>query len=101
MEKCRFCDNIKLKDRIIDETEYTLVVLSNPSLVKGHCLVIPKKHVEKLSELNERNLNDLINLTIKTQELLLIKFDGCDILQNYRPFQKEDELEETKDYILK
>jgi len=92
MEICRFCNNIELKSRIMGETEHAFIILSNPCLVREHCLVIPKRHVKKLSELSKEELIDLINIIIKTQELLLTKFDGCDIRQNYRPFQKEDYL---------
>ncbi len=87
MEKnCPFCERIERKSRIIDETQYTLTILSNPSLVRGHCLVILKRHIEKLSNLSEKERRDLFSQVIKTEELLLKKYTGCDVRQNYRPF---------------
>lgn len=89
---CPFCNQIEPKSRILRESDTSLIVLSNPALVRGHCLVIPKRHIERLSELEESELYDLMNQTITMQELLLTKFNGCDIRQNYRPFQKQNRL---------
>ncbi len=87
-EKCPFC-NIDLKrTRILDETKNTFVLISNPVLVPSHLLVIPKKHIQKLSELNQEERIELFNQVIKFEEKLLKKFKGCDIRQNFRPFQK-------------
>lgn len=91
-EKCPFCDIKEEKTRVLSETALSVTILSNPSLVRGHCLVIPKRHVEKLNELREDERKDLLHHTIKMQELLLKKFFGCDIRQNYRPFQKQNSL---------
>jgi diadenosine tetraphosphate (Ap4A) HIT family hydrolase len=51
---CPFCEITTEKtERVIRETESTFAVLSNPQLMSGHLLVIPKRHVEKLSELSK------------------------------------------------
>jgi len=91
-KNCPFCNIDELKTRIIDETSNTLIILSNPALVYGHCLAIPKRHVEKLSELYDYERKELFERIIKTQERLLRKFSGCDIRQNYRPFQTQSNL---------
>lgn len=77
---CVFCEiiNGKKPREIISET--------NPSQIKGHCLVIPKRHITKLSELYEFELKELIKEVVKIEEKLLKNFSGCDIKQNYRPF---------------
>jgi histidine triad (HIT) family protein len=91
--ECPFCKINKEKTRILEESEHSTVVLSNPRLMEGHCLVIPKRHIEKISELEETELNDLMNLVTKFQERILSNLSkGCDIRQNYRPFQKQDRL---------
>lgn len=90
---CPFCEINKEKTRIINEGEHTFVIISNPCLMEGHLLIIPKRHVEKMSELKDYELKDLINKLIEFQERILTKFSkGCDIRQNYRPFQKQDNL---------
>jgi diadenosine tetraphosphate (Ap4A) HIT family hydrolase len=61
--------------------------------VPGHLLVIPKRHVEKLSELTEEEKNELCNTVIEFQEKILLRVSsGCDVRQNYRPFLKEGRL---------
>lgn len=90
---CPFCNINKEKTRIIKETKNSFVILSNPKLVPGHILVIPKRHVERLFELNELERNDILNLLIKYQEKILKNVSsGCDIRQNYRPFQKQGKI---------
>jgi len=90
---CPFCNINKEKTSIINQGKYTLVILSNPRLMEGHLLVIPKRHVEKLSELNKYEREELIEKVIEYQKKILSKFaKGCDIRQNYRSFQKQDNL---------
>ena len=90
MEKCVFCEiisrNKKNETQFISESKHSFIILGNPSLTKGHLLIIPKKHVEKISELKNFEKKDLFNEIEKFQELLPQKFSGCDIHQNYRPF---------------
>ena len=92
MNDCPFCGNVELKSRIIDETCNTITILSNPALVNYHLFVIPKKHVEKLSDLTCEERTELFEQAVKFQNILLKKFGGCDIRQNCRPFQKQDTL---------
>jgi histidine triad (HIT) family protein len=89
---CPFCRDIEPKSRVIEETESTFTILSNPALVEGHLLIVPKRHVEKLSELNDKEKEEVFSQIIRFQEKLLRKFNGCDIRQHYRPFQKQDKL---------
>lgn len=59
----------------------------------GHLLVIPKRHVEKISELNEEERKELFDTVIEFQEKIISKIaKGCDINQHYRPFQTQDKL---------
>jgi len=51
--------------------------------------VIPKRHVEKISELTSDEKKEIFDLLVEFQEKLLKRFSGCDIRQNYRPFQKD------------
>ncbi|MBI2121009.1 MAG: HIT family protein [Parcubacteria group bacterium] len=91
---CPFCDILaKNTERIIRESKNTFTVLSNPRLVSGHLLVIPKRHVEKFSELSAEERSELFNETIKLEEIILEKFaSGCDMSQHYRPFIQQNRL---------
>ena len=67
------------------------VMLSSPRLMPGHLLIIPKRHVEQLSELTLKERGELFEITIEFQEKILGTIAaGCDLRQNFRPFQKED-----------
>lgn len=93
ISNCRFCNLNAEKTRIIEDNKHTTIVLSNPRLMPAHILVLPKRHVVKLSELNEEEINELISKVIEYQDKIILKIaKGCDIRQNCRPFQKEDEL---------
>jgi len=97
---CPFCNINKDKTRIIKEGKHTFVIFSNPRLMEGHLLVIPKKHVVKISELNEEEKKELFDTVIEFQEKILEKISsGCDIRQNCRPFQPQDNLKLDHLYI--
>ena len=91
--ECPFC-NINLeKTRILKDGNFTRVIFSNPRLMPGHLLVVPKRHVEKISDLDEKERKELFEMIVEFQEKILSKIaSGCDIRQNYRPFQKQDNL---------
>lgn len=57
MLPCAFCD--PEPNRVILRTETILSLVSNPRLAKGHALVVPRRHVERLSELEPDELGDL------------------------------------------
>lgn len=91
--ECAFCEINKEKTRIIKQGKHCYVCFSNPRLMPGHLLVISKRHVEKMTELNKEEREELINLVIEFQEKILNNVaGGCDIKQNYRPFQVQDAL---------
>jgi ATP adenylyltransferase len=83
---CPFCD---ASDRILKENELALVVLSDPHKVPGHLLVMPKRHIDKTWELTNEELQAVFELIFYVEKKVLGKLgDGCDIRQNYRPFNE-------------
>ncbi len=91
---CPFCNILtKNKKRIIKENKYTFLVLSDPRLMPGHLLIIPKRHVEKIGELQKEEKEELFAEIIRTQEKILAEVSsGCDISQHFRPFIKQNKL---------
>jgi diadenosine tetraphosphate (Ap4A) HIT family hydrolase len=85
---CPFCQVNQQKNRIIHEGNHSFAILSNPRLLPGHTLVIPKRHVEKPWELTTLELQEIFETTwhIETKMLEAGLATGCDIRQNYRPF---------------
>lgn len=91
---CHFC-NLPNKEntRTLEELSHTVVIFSNPRLMPGHLLVIPKRHVVHLNELNEEEREELFNTAIAYQGKILRSISsGCDLKQNNRPFLPESEL---------
>ena len=83
---CVFCD---LNEKyVIRQTKNTVTILSNPYLIEGHSLVMPRAHVERLSELSQKIRHKLIDEAMIVEELLMQRLGspGCDLRQNYRPF---------------
>ena len=88
--QCPFCKIDRTKTRVIENRKQVFVALSNPRIMPGHLLVIPKRHVEKLSGLDKNEREELLDTVIHYQEKMVAKYtSGCDIRQHYRPFLKE------------
>ncbi len=94
MENCIFCELEKHKEHIIYEDECTYVIHDKYPVVKGHLLVIPKKHYENIMEMPDKELSDLIKTVKKMQLLLMEKMEvkGFTIKQNWQPFVKDNHL---------
>jgi len=59
----------------------------------GHTLVIPKRHVEKPSELTHEERKEIFDTTLELQDIILKNLSsGCDISQHCRPFLPESRL---------
>lgn len=89
-EMCPFCATAKDERRILKEGKYAYVIFSNPRLMPGHLLVIPKRHVEgRLADLSEEEREEIFELLIEFQGKILKKLSaGCDVRQNYKPYVK-------------
>ena len=87
---CPFCKIDEVKTRILKEGKHYFITLSNPRLVTGHLLVVPKRHVEKVSELTKEERRSIFEAIIALEEEVLDKFaSGCDVKTHYRPFLKQ------------
>jgi ATP adenylyltransferase len=90
---CPFCNLNEEINRIIYEGKTVIVIPSNPRLTEGHLLVIPKRHIEKPSDLTPDERKELFDTVLDFQDKLIIKYgNGCDIREHYRPFQKQNDL---------
>jgi ATP adenylyltransferase len=59
-----------VETRVIFQDENGMVVLNRYPYNPGHLMVFPKKHVEKLSDLNEKAFVALFNLVKKSSKLI-------------------------------
>ncbi len=85
-EDCLFCKiiNKEIESKIIYEDEYVISFLDIHPDTVGHTLVIPKKHILDLNELDDEtiiHLNNAVKIVYKKLEDKL-KFDGLKVCQN-------------------
>jgi histidine triad (HIT) family protein len=85
---CPFCDMSGEQYRVLEQDDLTLVFLSNKRRVKGHILVVPKRHVEVPWELTEAEWVRIGQLLQRYQKLVVEKLDadGVDTDQRFRPW---------------
>lgn len=57
---CAFCNAAALKEERFYEDENFIAIYNIRPVVKGHCLVITKRHVESMLEFNENERKDFI-----------------------------------------
>lgn len=69
--KCIFCDidHSKIENTIIEETNYFYILPTLGSLVDGYVLIVTKRHINSMSELSEKELNEYKNIIDKYQKL--------------------------------
>ena len=74
MSDCIFCKIIagKIPAKILKETPSSISFLDAFPLAKGHVLVIPKKHHQKIQDLNNEENTDLFSLV----HLMISKVDA-------------------------
>ena len=91
---CRFCTIINDEtERIVAYRDHYFVLLSNPRLVPGHLLVIPRRHVERPNELNAEEQKNMFDTMLEFQDYILENVaSGCDIRQHCKPFLPESRL---------
>ena len=84
---CPFCNP---KQRVLKENKHAYVLLSNPRRMEGHFLVIPKRHVEKPTEITDEEITDIFKLVKVVQKKIIGALaGGSDVRQHYRPFLPE------------
>ena len=78
-QNCPFCT--LPRDRVVLESEIGLVIRDGFPVSPGHTLVIPKRHVASLFELDQDERHRLIDLVAKAREQLMAEFkpDGMNI----------------------
>jgi len=63
---CPFCDEKIINYQKYYEDEYSIGLCSSKPLLKGHCLIIPKRHVERLENLTNMEMQNIFDLIKKT-----------------------------------
>ena len=74
---CVFCDQPWTTGEILVETRSGTVILHDDWSVRGHTMIVAKRHVENLSELGDSEAAEFIHLA-RTVEDLLLEQTGAD-----------------------
>lgn len=84
MSECVFCKIMegKIPSSKVYSDDNNLAFLDISPANKGHVIVIPKNHVETISELPDTDLVSLMKVVRKVSKALLDEFDGVNVLQN-------------------
>ena len=89
MSDCIFCRIVagEIPSHKLYESEKILAFLDAFPIAKGHSLVIPKEHGEKLTDISDDALSELIVVTKKVAEALDV--EHYNILQNNGELAKQ------------
>jgi histidine triad (HIT) family protein len=86
METCIFCQIVSKKSEayIIYENDWVCCFLDKLPINKGHVLVVPKKHYQEFSQVDEKSLIEVILAAQKAAIAIgaLLETDGITIMQN-------------------
>lgn len=74
---CVFCEEPWTAGEILVETRAATVILHDDWAVRGHTMIVAKRHVENLSDLGDSDATDLLHVT-RTVEDLLLEQTGTD-----------------------
>lgn len=92
-EDCPFCNINPRKNIVIEKNKNAYITFSNPRKMKGHLLVIPKRHVEEIESIKKEEWKSIIELIVKYHKKIIDKISkGCDIRQHYMPYIKQSSL---------
>lgn len=72
---CPLCSP-KIRDHIFKETGNMIAVYNIAPILPGHSMIVPKRHVETIFELNDEELADLFRFSREITHLLMNVFDA-------------------------
>lgn len=78
MDKCVFCN---IKDNYLYENDLAFAIYDGIPACKGHCLVIPKRHVETYFDLTKEEIGAMLELAKLVKSYLdeLYQPDGYNV----------------------
>jgi len=87
MENCIFCKiaNKEFDSNIVYENDYVIVIFDKfPSSKNGHMLVITKKHIENVFEVDSKTISEVYKVVAKIAKTMKKNFGTSDlhVLQN-------------------
>lgn len=91
MQSCLFCEIIQKQEPsyIIYENEFVCCFLDKYPINQGHILVVPKKHYQELSDVDNKSLTEVILASQRIARSLesILHTDGITVIQNNGAFK--------------
>ena len=89
---CPYCDSMVIENQYIYQDDHIVVLYNDKPLLDGHCLIIPKRHIERFDELSEeealavfqaiKDLNSSLDSAYDMQDYILLDKTGPAAGQN-------------------
>lgn len=107
-EYCAFCDQEVLENQKFYEDDSVYALYTHKPIIPGHCLIVPKRHVERFENLTETEMQHIFQVikkvdlaaqkSFQTCSYLLLQKNGSEVGQtvphvhfHYIPRQKGDD----------
>lgn len=91
-DPCPFCDQNVLNNQTFYEDDLVLALYTHKPIFPGHCLIIPKRHVERFEILTDaeisqigkviKKVNQAVIKVFKTSSYLLLQKNGLEVGQS-------------------
>lgn len=89
---CPFCSTDVLERQTFYEDELVLALYTHKPIFPGHCLIIPKSHIERFDDLNEdeilqiyttiKKIHTSVSSVFKTSAYMLLQKNGKEVGQS-------------------
>lgn len=104
---CAFCNPSVISSQLLYEGTFTYALYTHRPIVPGHCLILPKRHVERFENLSDeecleltqviKKIHQAVSHAYQTSGYLLVEKNGPEAFQSvphvhfhYIPRKKED-----------
>lgn len=77
---CAFCDPAVLTSHVFYEEDLTLALCTHKPITEGHCLIIPKRHVERFEMLSDEECLQICRVIKKVNEAAIKAFGASSYL---------------------
>ncbi len=74
-EYCAFCDPVVLKNQKFYEDDLVLALYTYKPIMPGHCLIIPKRHVERFEMLSDVEATRICQVIKKVDQAAVKAFE--------------------------
>jgi diadenosine tetraphosphate (Ap4A) HIT family hydrolase len=78
---CPLCDEVATGGALIVDADTTVALLDKHSVSPGHCLILPRRHVDSVWELSREDVLALYEVMAETRHIVRSRFepDGYNI----------------------